>query len=265
MKRVNLYVRGLYRGLPGIHEDFLATDLQGVASHSHVRVPADFAGGHVKLPGMPRAHHHGAIQGALPQRAAPVQARAANGVKLTRHIRDGDGLALDMEFSDRARRKVPRVRRFYKGHLCSPIWNFALDDRPHPADSPALQNGSLHHFFSRVFSILRESIFQYVAGRKRWMMSICVASEPMRMRASRRSTPRRMRSAAASGVVLARRANCATASSLPSFGAFAPMRARAAIAVRIPPGWTGETLTVVPANSWRSASVKPRTANLLVE
>src|SRR5712671_4610302 len=74
-----------------------------------------------------------------------------------------------------------------------------------------------------------------------------------------------MRAAAASGMVGVSRSNRATASSREAGDVFAPNLARLAIGVRIPPGCTQETNTEVLSNSWRSASVNPRTANLLAE
>src|SRR5882762_2496173 len=85
------------------------------------------------------------------------------------------------------------------------------------------------------------------------------------MRGSRRSTPLRICAAAASGMVGVNRSNRATASSREAGDVFAPSRARLAIGVRIPPGCTQETNTDVLSSSWRSASVNPRTANLLAE
>src|SRR5690242_21027747 len=85
------------------------------------------------------------------------------------------------------------------------------------------------------------------------------------MRGSRRSTPRRMTAAALSGGVRASFSKRDMLSSRLSAGVHAPNRARAAIGVRIPPGCTQLTQTLLCASSCRSASVNPRTANLLAE
>src|SRR5580658_5418703 len=73
--------------------------------------------------------------------------------------------------------------------------------------------------------------FQYVPGRSRCTMSIFRASCPTRMRGSRRSTPLRMRAAAASGEVGVTCSKKATAASRLLSGAWAPSRARLAIGV----------------------------------
>src|SRR5882724_8926652 len=74
-----------------------------------------------------------------------------------------------------------------------------------------------------------------------------------------------MRAAASSGEVLSIFSNRTTFSSRPFFFTPAPTRACRAIAVRIPPGCTQETCTVVLASSCRKDYVNPRTANLLAE
>ena len=94
------------------------------------------------------------------------------------------------------------------------------------------------------------------------MMSNTLASPPTRTRALFLRTASRMIWAARSGLVLASRlSNILASFSLSSPSAAVALRA---IAVLTPPGWTAVTRTGWPAMSisWRSASVKPRTANL---
>lgn len=91
------------------------------------------------------------------------------------------------------------------------------------------------------------------------------ASLPIRMRGSFRSMPLMMRSAASLGVVFAafsnRSIDCArrALSLTPT-----PVRELRAIAVAMPPGWTTDSFTELPAtaSSWRTLSEKPRAANL---
>ena len=83
------------------------------------------------------------------------------------------------------------------------------------------------------------------------------------MRALPRSTPRQMISAALSGVVMVIASKSAAICSWlrPRPSGSLRIRALRAMLVVIPPGWTVTAETPVPRSSWRSASVKPRTAN----
>src|SRR5438309_431467 len=93
------------------------------------------------------------------------------------------------------------------------------------------------------------------------------ASGPTRMRARPRSTPRTMICAARSAVVIVAASNCAASCSLvrPRPSGSDRMRALRAMFVVTPPGCTVTARTPVPRNSWRSASVKPRTANFAAQ
>src|SRR6476619_2644097 len=84
------------------------------------------------------------------------------------------------------------------------------------------------------------------------------------MRALPCSTPRWMISAALSGCVKVMAANSCTICSWLRPRSSGSLRHRAfrTMLVLMPPGWTLMAVTPVPRNSWRSESVKPRTANL---
>jgi len=90
-----------------------------------------------------------------------------------------------------------------------------------------------------------------------------VALQPMSRRGRRRSTAATIRAAAFSGGILSSLTNCSRPRSYSSIETPEPVRALSAIRVRTPPGWTTVTPMPSSASSCRSASEKPRTANLL--
>jgi hypothetical protein len=71
--------------------------------------------------------------------------------------------------------------------------------------------------------------------------------------------------AATAGSIVSSLPNCFCPCSHSSFDTPAPVRAVSAMRVLIPPGCTTVTPTPSSASSWRTASEKPRTANLLAE
>src|SRR5262245_30746462 len=87
------------------------------------------------------------------------------------------------------------------------------------------------------------------------------------MRALPRSTPLWMIAAALSGDVRVTASNCAAICSgvRPRPSGSVRTRALRAMFVVTPPGCTATARTPVPRSSWRSASVKPRTANLAAQ
>jgi hypothetical protein len=103
----------------------------------------------------------------------------------------------------------------------------------------------------------------YPTGNARASTSGSRADQPMSCRPRRRRTARRISSAATRGSMVSSLRHASSPAARSSSLTPAPVRAFSAMRVRIPPGWTTVTPTASSASSWRSASVNPRTANLL--
>ena len=87
----------------------------------------------------------------------------------------------------------------------------------------------------------------------------------MSSRGRRFSIAATISAAAVSGGMVSSLANCLRPCSYSSTETPDPVRALSAIRVLMPPGWTTVTPTPFSASSCRTASLKPRTANLLAE
>jgi|GEM_PF-1980760 len=96
-------------------------------------------------------------------------------------------------------------------------------------------------------------------------MSGTLAVQPISTRGRRSSTPRRIAAAAVLGGMVSIRLALARPLAASDSETPDPYLAVIAMRVAIPPGWTQVTPTLSGASSDRSASVKPRTANLLAQ
>jgi hypothetical protein len=90
----------ILRSLKTIYEYVFASDLNRVALNSHTGIHGELSGRYVILPAVPGASNHFVVEFAFPERAAAMQTRAVDGVKLAADIGERDRFPLDREFSD---------------------------------------------------------------------------------------------------------------------------------------------------------------------
>src|SRR5437879_11805850 len=115
-------------GLAAVDPDIFAANFHGEAGHGDGGVQGDFAGAYVILPAMPRAGDHFALQLALAERSATMQAGVVNGVESSVHIGDSQGRAVDLKFADGPRGNLIFSRRTQKRHFREPPVSLSSND-----------------------------------------------------------------------------------------------------------------------------------------
>jgi len=156
--RVNGFIFCYLRRLTKAYKDFLAANFNCVATYSGIGILHRFSRCHIELPAMPRASDHLALQLPFSQRAAAVQAGAADRVHCPRDVGQCDCLPLHLHFLDRPRRNFSKCCCPLKSHSSpnddsfrtagSPFFSFAGKYNPQPAhgkETQTYRHQSRHH------------------------------------------------------------------------------------------------------------------------
>src|SRR4029077_17162308 len=111
---------GDYDTLADVDPNVFAANFDREAGDGDGGIHGGFAAGNVVLPAVPRAGDHFALQLALAERSAAMEAGVVNGVEGSVDIGDGQGAAVDLKFADGTRGDFIFSRRTQKRHFWKP-------------------------------------------------------------------------------------------------------------------------------------------------
>jgi len=87
-----------------IYVDVVASNLNGIALHTHRRISGQLPGSHVVFPTVPRTYDYLTFQLTFAQRPASMQAYVIDCKQFTFHVGQRDVLPVYIELADRSRR-----------------------------------------------------------------------------------------------------------------------------------------------------------------